>query len=120
MDFRRKGFRFPYRGTPKHVKAACGDLLFIASHGFIVGVAPILGIDPIDPNDDMEYLEQGKPNEPELYRYIRVGKMTQLNDGPLYKGHMGIRYVDRLSNPKTRKYLQAKARLLRPTQSAKK
>lgn len=116
VDFRRKEFRFPYRGIPKHVKAASGDVLFIANHGAIVGVAPILGIDPIDPKDDMKYLEQGEPNEPELYHYIRTGKMNQLNDGPSYKGHMGIRYVDRLSNPKLRKYLQTKARMLRATE----
>ena len=110
VNFRWKETVFPYRGVPKRVKGGSGDLLFIANIGKIVAVAPILAIDRPDVNDDMDYLEQGSPNDPERYRYIRAGKMHRIEDSPMYKGHQGIRYVDRLNDAKLRTFLQKTAK----------
>jgi len=113
VDFRRKETRFPYRGVPNGVRGQCRDLLFIANHGRIVAAAPILGIEPIDARDGMEYLEQGEPTQPRIYRYIHTGRMSRIEGSPEYSGHMGIRYVDRLKDHKLRRFLQEKAVSLR-------
>lgn|GEM_PF-6066462 len=113
VDFRRKENKYPYAGVPTHVDGKPGDVLFVANNGFIVGIARIVGISDVDPNDDMAYLERGSPGEPSRYHYIVTGKTIRLDDGPVYKGHMGIRYVDRIKDAKLRKYLQAKAKAYR-------
>lgn len=113
IDFRRKEHRYPYPGVPTRVVGESHDVLFLANKGYIVGIALIIGIGEVDLNDDMEYLEQGPPREPNRYHYIVTGKTTRLDDGPTYKGHMGIRYVDRIKDEKLRKYLQAKAKAYR-------
>jgi hypothetical protein len=113
VDFRRKETCFPYRGVPKGVEGGSGDLLFLANHGKIVAAAPILGIDRPNLNDDMDYLEQGSPDDPESYNYIRAGKIYRIENSPPYRGHTGIRYVDRLKDAKLRKFLQKTAKGLR-------
>ncbi|HET6276014.1 MAG TPA: hypothetical protein VFE16_08820 [Candidatus Cybelea sp.] len=105
--------RFPYKGVPSRVKPDAGDLLFLAYGGKIVGAAPILKIPAVDQKDDMEYLERGRPKEPAAYSYIVVGKLKRITGSPPYRGHMGIRYVDRLSDAKMRRFLQSVAATLK-------
>lgn len=113
IDYVRKSHKYPYPGVPTRVKKEGGDVLFIAYEGRIVGMAKILGISDVDPNDDMSYLEQGSPNDPERYHYIVTGKTMRIDNGPRYKGHMGIRYVDRLKDSKLRAFFKKKAAELR-------
>lgn len=113
INYIRTWHKYPYPGVPQRVNKDGGDILFIAYEGRIVGMATITGISDVDTNDDMSYLEQGTPNDPERYHYIVTGRTVKIDGGPRYKGHMGIRYVDRLKDAKLRAYLKKKAGELR-------
>jgi hypothetical protein len=104
---------FPVRGAPKMTKSGSRNVLFIANRGAIVGMAVIKGIESVDPEDDMSYLEQGSPRDPESYRYLHVGKIKRLTNRPAYRGHVGIRYVGRLKSRSLRTYLQQQASRLK-------
>jgi hypothetical protein len=110
VDFRRRENVYPVRGVPTRVHPDGGDLLFLAYGGRITGVAYIIGIRAVDNSDDLAYLEQGPPPDPASYVYVHVGKARRLKGSPPYKGHMGIRYVDRIKDRAVYRFLRAAAK----------
>jgi hypothetical protein len=94
---------FPVRGRPK--RALVGDTVFFSHRGKIIGRSTLVDIRPVDATDDMEYLEQGAPEDPEYYYYLCVSPVKRIRGGPSYVGRVGIRYVDKLGDKVLRKRL---------------
>jgi hypothetical protein len=87
---------FPVRGRPR--RARRGDTVFFSHRGEIVGRSRLRDIRPVDEDDNMWYLEQGSPRDPESYYYLCVGPVKRVRNGPNYLGRVGIRYIDNLRN----------------------
>jgi len=86
--------RFPVRGRPRRLKI--GDTIFFSHRGKIAGRSILEDIHLVDEDDDMSYLEQGAPQNRDLYYYLCVGPIKAIRGGPPFVGRVGIRYIDKL------------------------
>jgi hypothetical protein len=105
-DFEIEGYDdllLPVKGEPQRLDP--GDTVFLAHRGRILFRAKLEKVRPVPHSDKIDYLEQGVPQQREIYHYLCLGRIKRIRGGPAFIGRVGIRYVDKLTNKSLRKRL---------------